>query len=316
MILWMLTASELTAFRCCCTAYNAIFTHHESFIIHGILRNRYYNTVSTLHGVGPASGQLSFNFLKFMVRRCEIAEILAMTIAERHVEEGFEARKIMACNIKPYLLAQGHFFEKFRTGIADHANNHLFTPSDPSVRARLQGEILKGKYNGRTYHRMWLTHFILNRIYSDFSGLLFYALDEISPEEELLLPLLHTCEPIDLYLFCGLEIFKDVLVQPDWKAACRIGASHFAKMTQIPTKRDSIVALPPSVLGLPLSRATVSKIHELFPVMDQGQTSPLRLVPGCPIPHLPTHGGKVESLEAFLEYLKTYEGEEPELVHS
>ena len=107
---------------------------------------------------------------------------------------------------------------------------------------------------------------------------------------------------------------KDMMTHPRLIDRRVYAASHFSKTTPatIPMIGDHsiAVALPPSVLGRRLSLQSTRQISVLFPVSD-----PLQLR------NLEYSGfSRVEPAEEldmdrdFLEYLKSYDGEEPKLV--
>lgn len=74
MILRTMTAAELIDLRCCCIAFNELFTENESVIIRGFLRNPFYHTISTLYDTVSTPGPLQFECLKQIARRCDIVE--------------------------------------------------------------------------------------------------------------------------------------------------------------------------------------------------------------------------------------------------
>ena len=45
-----MTTTEMAAFRCCCIAFNAIFTENAATILCTILRKRDYQAITTLYG--------------------------------------------------------------------------------------------------------------------------------------------------------------------------------------------------------------------------------------------------------------------------
>ena len=51
LILCLLNTTEMTAFRCCCMAFNAIFTENAATILYAILRRSDdYQTITALYG--------------------------------------------------------------------------------------------------------------------------------------------------------------------------------------------------------------------------------------------------------------------------
>ena len=120
MVFWYMTGADVTAFRCCCKAFNDLFTENAATILCTILGNGDYQTITALYGtLQAARGPLFFQCL----RRCEIAEALVQAIAKHHVRRNPLLRKVLAKNVKPYVLTLGHFFEEYRSGLASHANS-------------------------------------------------------------------------------------------------------------------------------------------------------------------------------------------------
>lgn len=105
-ILCTLTAAELVNFRCSCIAFNAIYLMNEF----DISMPPNYMALSLLQEF------LRFEGLKYIAHRCDIAEMLAISIAEHQAEQSFITTIRMAKKIKPYVLALGFFFDG--TGLA------------------------------------------------------------------------------------------------------------------------------------------------------------------------------------------------------
>ena len=75
--------------------------------------------------------------------------MLAITIAEHHVGQGRATTVKMGENLRPYLLAVGHFFEEFRIGLPKFPSGSPPTPAKVflSAPAKVEGEILEANYN-------------------------------------------------------------------------------------------------------------------------------------------------------------------------
>ena len=107
---------------------------------------------------------------------------------------------------------------------------------------------------------------------------------------------------------------KDMMTHPRLIDRRVYAASHFSKTTPAPIPmvgdHSIAVALPPSVLGRRLSLQSTRQISVLFPVSDPLQLRSLEY----------SGFSRVEPAEEldmdrdFLEYLKSYDGEEPKLV--
>lgn len=307
-VLCAMTAAELIDFRCCSVASNALYMANESAIVRGVLKNVYYHTASTLYGgSASATGPLRFECLKYIARRCSIVEMLAISVAEHHVGQGLATTIRMGENLRPYLLALGHFFEEFRIGLPK------FPSGSPPAPAKVEGEILEANYNEQTVQRMCLTYKILNQI---LDQKFMVERPTIRDQLPVALPWLryHPSAPVDMFIFGGLEMVKDMMTHPRLIDRRVYAASHFSKTTPAPIPMvgdDSVaVALPPSVLGRRLSLRTTRQINVLFPVSGPLQLRSLEY----------SGFSRVEAAEEldmdrdFLEYLKSYDGEEPKLV--
>ena len=255
MILYTMTATELIDFRCCFIAFNTIFTANEPTIIREILRNHFYHAAAILYGILSAPGKRKFKDLKQIARRCDIADMLATSVAERHLGQGFTTMTRMAKNVKPYILSMGHFFERYRLGLANYtpASHHaqslpLPLPLLPPASRTEQG-ILRKHYNGHTAQRVCLTYHLLNdilvqKIYdirAAFRRLVSYLRLSLSE------PTSNICTS------CGLEMPTHILTHPRLDDRLSFIMSHYIKTTpvRIPAQATNIpvVALPPSVLG-------------------------------------------------------------------
>ena len=319
MVFWYMTGADLTAFRCCCMAFNNMFTENAATILCTILGNRDYQTITALYGTVQATpGPLFFQCL----RRCEIAEALVQTIAKHYVRRKPLMRKALAKNVKPYVLSLGHFFEEFRSGLVNHVNGPLYRGSNPMLADRLELQILSTYYNRETAQRICLTYTMINRILSQrFSGRFAIRMCKgarpFGPSFNV---------PNDIYTFGGLELVKDIVtrVRPVNDSV----ASHLAKMVTNPEGTVyGFVPLPPSVPGLPLSWDTTLKIRDLlpfqrsrFPFWDPSFFDPPRLTSPLWHPSFfdppPNTREEERSLNReFWKYLKSYQGMGSELVN-
>ena len=302
-----MTAAELIDFRCCSVACNAVYMANESAIVRGVLKNVYYHTASTLYGTASATGPLQFECLKCIARRCSIVEMLATSIAEHHVGQGLATTIKMGENLRPYLLAIGHFFEEYRIGLPKFPRRYLtFTL------AKFEGAILKANYNEETVRRMCLTYKILNQILDQkFIGGKPTIQDQL-PYRTPWKP--SPLAPVDMYIFGGLEMVMDIVTHSRLTDRLKYAASHFSKTTPAPMPvvggNSLAVALPPSVLGRRLSLNKSALICELFPHPGPLLVSRLEY---CGFSRVEP-AEELDMDRDFLEYLKSYDGEEPQLV--
>ena len=308
-VLCTTTAAELTNFRCCCMAFDALFIASEYAVIGSILKNHFYHTASKLYDVVFTPGPLRFGCFKHIARRCYIADILATSIAEHHVGHGLATKTRLGTENGPYLLSLEHFFEIHRKVPTNYTSSPSYAPSFRSYSAKMAGEILKTNYNETTVQRICLTHELLNQI-----------IDQkfIGRELTIWYPLSVARTPpgtVDNITFGGLEMVKDIVTHPRRYDRLKYVASHFSKTTTAPIPRVNgeplAVALPPSVLGHRLNTATSHRICKLLPVY-----SPILQIRSIEVFGFP----RVEPAEEldmsrdFLEHLKSYNGEEPKLV--
>ena len=64
------------------------------------------------------------------------------------------------------VLALGHFFEKYRSGLASHANSTCYREHNPEFADELECQILQTYYNQETIQRISLRYTMINRISS------------------------------------------------------------------------------------------------------------------------------------------------------
>lgn len=312
MILSEMTAAELIDFRCCCKAFNAFFLANESAIVRGILNNHYYRTASKLYGAVSALGPRRFRCLKDIDRRCYIVEMLETSIAEHCVGQGFATTMRMGKNIRPYLLSLGHFFEEYRKILANYPDDLLEAPSCRTSGARVEGDVLKANYNEQTVQRICLTYKILNQI---IDQKFVPSSPDPFPYRTLPYRLIFGAVPAGMFTHGGLEMIKDIVTHPRFKDRLKYTASHLARMTPAPipvfNEESFGVALPPSVLGPRLSLATTLKIRKLGPF-----SRPMLQLRDTEVYGFPRVGLAEEQVmeRDFLEYLKSYDGDEPKLV--
>ena len=207
----------------------------------------------------------------------------------------------------------GHFFEKYRLGLANstptfhHAQSLPLPLLPPS--SRIERGTLRKNYNVHTAQRVCLTYHLLNDILAQkihdigaaFRVQVSYLMLSLSE------PTYHICT------FCGLEMLKDILTHPRTDDRLSFIMSHYIKTTPAVISASGanirVVAFHPSVLGPRLSWATMKKLLMLLP-MDQ--ILKVSLIRRSGLPPLSIDDVKVMK-EEFLEYLKSYEGEEPKL---
>ena len=295
----------MAAFRSCSVGFNAVLAMNASTILSRLLENDDVQTVCALYG--PRRFASSPASLIRYLRRCQIAEALAQAIGSHYVNEDLVARKALAKNIKPYILAVGHFFEEYRSGLASHVNSARYRGHYPEFADRLEAQILHTYYNKETIQRISLTYRMINQILAQsFSGSREFYLSQRSKP---LFPLFE--RPHDLYTFGGIELVTDVLTNP--RSIDSSVASHLAKMTTAPGQVDDVVALPSSVLSPPLSWDTTLKIRDLFPLAWARTRVPL-MDPTFSYPP-PSTDDEVEVLSGdFLDDLKSSSGKRRELV--
>ena len=277
-------------------------------IVRGILKNHFYHAASTLYGLVSNPGLRRFEDLKQIARRCDIADMLATSVAEHYVGECPTTSR-MANNIKPYLLSIGHFYENYRAGLINVPPRQA---RDRSFSSRVEQEILNRCYNRQTAQRICLTHHLLDEmLVQKFGRDRIFRLVPLEDFMELL------WRPnIEFYLFGGLEMIKDILTHPRPCDRFNYTLSHLLKTTLEPCDfaeaTTPIVNLPPSVLGPRLERAAFVQIYRLLPPEPVLEVSTAIAMAGL---H-PLSVDKERAMnEEFLEYLKSYEGEEPELVN-
>lgn len=308
-VLCTTTAAELTNFRCCCMAFDALFIANESAVIGSILNNHFYHTASKFYDVVFTPGPLRFGCLKHIACRCYIADILATSIEEHRVGHGLATTTRIGTETGPYLLSLGHIFEIYRKAPANYTSSPSYAPSVRSYSAKMAGEILKAIYNEKTVQPICLMYKHLNQI-----------IDQkfIGRELTIWYPLPVARTPpgtIDNFTFGGLEMVKDIVTHPRWYDRLKYIASHFSKTTTAPIPRVNgeplAVAIPSSVLGHRLNTATSHRICNLLSVY-----SPILQIRSIEVFGFP----RVEPAEEldmsrdFLEHLKSYNGEEPKLV--
>ena len=295
-----MTVAQLATFRYRCPEFNAFFIAHQPAIVRGILKNPFYYTTWTLCSIIPPTEPLAFGNLTYVARRCDIAETLASSIAEYHVGQGPATTIRMAKNIKPYLLSLGHFFENHGQALA----NFSFTFSDPWLRPpgiKSEIELLTQDYNEQTVQRICLTYKLLKQI-------LCQKLSDGWPSIRRFTPIPAA---VGMLTFGGLEMIKDIVTHPRLNDRLKYVVSYFAKATSAPVLvvgGQALAALPPSFLG---PRLTIDKIlriglHALY-VLD------FRLMEMCGFPRV-DRAEEVVRNQNFLEYLKSYDGEEPKLL--
>ena len=308
MILCTMTAAELINFRLCCKEFNDTFMVNQSTIVRGILKNHCYHTASKLYSTIPATGPLEFGDLKKIARRCDIAEMLASSIAEHHVGHGSATTLKMAKNIKPYLLSLGYFYEKYRRALGEYRRIHPHHKSPNLI--PLEAQTLGG-YNAQTEERICLTYKMLNQILDQkFFDRRIPIWDQ--PPRPTSRPYVV---PIDMFIFGGLEMVKDI-THPRSHDRLEFIFSHFSKTTgaTMPFLRGQSleVALPSSISG---NRLTVSTTVRSFDLLPLHQTFlAVRRIKGEHAYFLVGATEEVTMNQDFLEYLKLHDGEEPRLV--
>ena len=97
---------------------------NASTILTRLLGNDDVQTLYALYG--PLRSASSPACFIRCLRRCQIAEALVQAIGIHYVKNDPVVRKALAKNIKPYVLALGHFFEEYRSGLASHGNSALY----------------------------------------------------------------------------------------------------------------------------------------------------------------------------------------------
>ncbi|KAL9076295.1 MAG: hypothetical protein Q9161_001011 [Pseudevernia consocians] len=299
MVLCQMTAAELVAFRDCCTEYKTFFEINESAIVRGTLENPFYYTASTLYSVLRPTGPLELGNLINIAHRCEIAEMLASSIAERHVGQGSAVTTRMAKNVMPYVLSIGHFFEEFGSALGDLTPTHS-APWLPSPGITLEGEILTRNYNDQTVQRMCLTYKLSKEILEPkFLGREFPIVRLwIRPRDNVSGPAAAT---IDMFTFGSLEMIKDI--------------GYFVKRmsTLVPAVGPQApAALPPSGWGPWWTLDKILRSCSLLPpargILD------VRHIEKTELPKVDSDEKEVAMDLEFLEYLKSYDGEMPKVV--
>lgn len=309
MILCTMTAAELINFRRCCKEFNDTFMVNQSTIVRGILKNHCYHTASTLYSIIPAIGPLEFGELKEIARRCDIAEMLASSIAEHHVGQGSGTTIRMAKNIKPYLLSLGHFYEEYRRAVVEYRR----LPRRLELFGRgpglgLEAVILKKNYNAQTEQRICLTYKLLNQILDQK----FVDRQDSLPSNDRTRPY---PVPVDMFIFGGLELVKDITHRRSHDRLEFI-FSHFSKTTAatMPVIREQSleVAPPSSVVGNRLTISTTIRTWDLSPLRPTFLA--VRRIKDKHAFVLVDPTEEMTMTQDFLEYLKSHDGEEPKLV--
>ena len=305
LILCLLTTTDMAAFRSCCVEFNATLAMNTSTILVRLLENDDVQAVCALYG--PLGSASSPAFLIRCLGRCQTVEALSQAIGSHFVKKDPVMRKAVAKNIKPYVLALGHFFEEYRSGLASHVNSDLYRGYNPEFADRLEYQILQAYFNRETMQRMRLTHNLVNRILIQrFFGRggndLWQDLDTLCPVFDI---------PHDIYTFGGLELVTDIVTRV--RSVDSPIATHLVKMTTAHGEVDGLMALPSSVLGLRLSWDTTLRIRDLFPFARARCFFSLK-GPTSRYPPPDTHD-KAEVLNRdFLDDLKSYRGTGPELM--
>ena len=306
LILCLLTTTDMAAFRSCCVGFNAILAVNAPTILSRLLESADIETVCALYG--PLRSASSPAFYVRCLRRCQIAEVLAQAIGSHYVKKDPVVRKALTTNIKPYVLALGHFFEEYRSGLASYADSALYRGYNPKFADRLERQILRTYYNQETMQRICLTYKMINRILARrFSGssevYLCQRLESLCPVFSL---------PHDIYTFGGLELVTDIVTRV--RSADSSVALHLAQMTTAPGKVDGVLALSQSVLGPPLSWSTTLRIHDLFPFAWARARFPL-MDPTFSYPPPSTRDEESVLRRDFLNGLKSSRGKGPELMN-
>ena len=296
----------MASFRSCCVGFNAILAVNAPTILSRLLESADIETVCALYG--PLRSASSPAFFLRCLRRCQIAEVLAQAIAKHYVKRNPLVRETLTTNIKPYVLALGHFFEEYRSGLASHADSALYRGYNPKYADRLERQILQTSYNQETMQRICLTYKMINRILARrFSG---GSEVYLSQRLESLCPIFSL--PHDVYTFGGLELVTDIVTRV--RSADASVALHLSKMTTAPGKVDGVLALSQSVLGPPLSWSTTLRIHDLFPFAWARACFPL-MDATFSYPPPSTRDEEIVLRRDFLNDLKSYRGKGPELTN-
>ena len=135
LILCLLTTTDMAAFRSCCVKFNTTLAVHRSAMLSRLLELDDIQAFYALYDP-PQSAPLPAYLLRYLDRH-QISETLSQTIGSHYFEKDLAMREALAKNIKPYVLALGHFFEEYRSGLASHVNSALYRGYNPDFADRL-----------------------------------------------------------------------------------------------------------------------------------------------------------------------------------
>ena len=309
LILCQLNPTALIAFRCCCQSFEAFFTQNATQIIYGIVRNQYYVS-APLYGIVQSSPQPpTLKHLKSMERRYATVDTLANAIAHHYVENNdHEKKNRMAHNLRPYLLALGHFFEVYRSGLVNYTDSPYCVDSFSDFVTRLESEIFATYYNEKTAQRIFSTYTMINQILSQRLNGGYATLDGRPSRRSKNLNNGVT------YIFGGLELVTHFLTLI--RSVHHTVNSHLAKIETAPRRVDSVAPIPPFILDAPLSREKMFQVRKLvFSQAISFHSLPLTNQPLSSWPPVPPLTEiQIEAMgREFLKEMESYTGEEPEL---
>ena len=178
-----------------------------------------------------------FQNLFRVARRCQISKELSSALADEllvihpslpltRLERSSYDRFIK--NVQPYLLALGHFLERYRDRLAKYSlTNHR--PVSPIPCIQVEHSILSSSYDAETVYRICVLYDMLKRILDhDLNAHAIrrrpnnmFDLHNVSRR--------NYTDSLDIFIFGGLEAVKDFLAEPDPGNYPFINAIHLAR---------------------------------------------------------------------------------------
>lgn len=332
-ILSEMAAAQLPLFRSLCRAAHDFVTANEHGIVFSALKKDLYRTASKLYYrhiyyPRPQPNILHVDDLYQVARRCDSARALAFLLAQDHFMDLIRTSehtgvapnhaccvKKVAENIYPYIIGLFHFLEKYRHALATFVADTRYTNSIRTPGSQIERRLL-AQYNKETVYRLCCLYHLLMKIAHQRlpqSNLVTMSMIlRLSSPAGCIQP---DASYLDLFIFGGLEAFRDVVAQTSVSARVDYLLAHYNKVTPItlPVKykrrsHATLVPLPKPILP-ELGHQTAIDTYRRLPFTEL-------------ILDLANAGlwgydwGLQQRIEEgkFLGYLATHEGAEPKLL--
>lgn len=333
-ILSEMAAAHLPLFRSLCRACHDFVTANEHRIVFYALKNDLYSTASKLYYrhiyyPRPPPNILHVDDLYQVTRRCDSARHLAFLLAQNHFIDLIRASEHtglapnQACsvtkvaeNIYPYIIGLFHFLENHRHALATFVADPRYATSIRSPSSQIEIRLL-ALYNEETVYRLCCLYHLLVKIACQqipaSQIVTMSSVLRLPPPSDFFSQLDHSY--LDLFVFGGLEAFRDVVTQTSVLARVDYLLAHYSKVTPIslPVKYKGrtharLVSLPKPILpelGRQAAIDTCRRLPSTIIILDLLNAG------------LWGYGwGLRRHIEEgkFLGYLATHEGAEPKLL--